>query len=61
MLNSQESEEKKHQEIQEELRAEIRKGQEEQGWLKKEMESISEVLITRNCELKELKEADVQQ
>lgn len=54
MLNDQESEQQLNAEVQDGLRKEVQAGKDEQGWLKKEMESISEILITRNHEIKDL-------
>ena len=54
MLKSQEKEEARAKEIQDQLKKEIKDSNDECTWLKKEIDGVSEILIKRNHEIKEL-------
>lgn len=55
MLNNQETEQAQNKEAQSILRDQLKKSEEEHDWLKKEVDGMSEILISRNHELKEMK------
>ena len=54
MLKSQEKEEAKAKEVQDQLKKELKDSSDECAWLKKEIDGVSEILIKRNHEIKEL-------
>ena len=54
MMKNQETEEQRFKQIKDKMEDDLTKGEEEQKWLKKECDNISEILIKRNFELKDL-------
>jgi uncharacterized coiled-coil DUF342 family protein len=54
MLKNQEKDEAKAKETEDKLKKEIKEGQDEIAWLKKEVDGVSEILIKRNHEIKDL-------
>lgn len=54
MVKNQEKEEARVKEIQDQLKKELKDSTDECTWLKKEIDGVSEILIQRNQEIKEL-------
>lgn len=54
MLKNQEKEETRAKEVEDQLKKELKDSNDECAWLKKEIDGVSEILIKRNHEIKEL-------
>ena len=54
MLKNQEKEDMKIKEAEDKHKKELKEAQDEVAWLKKEVDQVSEILIKRNHEIKDL-------